>query len=90
MGQMSLSFGVLVLSLLLSAPWFACAADRIISDTSPIYANKNTTSILIRDSVYGTRNVSYWVTDDRLAIIDGDVIYVLEYGKLIRIRLLIM
>jgi len=74
---MSLSSGVLVLSLLLglSAPCFA-TVDPITNDTSsPIYVNKNTTLILINDPVYGTRNVSYWATDDGLAIIDGDVIY---------------
>jgi hypothetical protein len=75
MGRMSVSFGVLVLSLLLglSAPCFANTTRTNV--TSPIYANKNTTLILIKDSVYGTRNVSYWATDSGLAIIDGDVVY---------------
>lgn len=77
MGRTSLSSGVLVLSLILglSAPWFASADDPITYDTSPIYANKTTILILIKDPVYGTRNVSYWATYDGLAIIDGDVIY---------------
>lgn len=78
MGRLiGLPSGVLFLSLFLglSAPWFASAVDPIDNTTSPIYPRKNTTLILIKDPIYGTRNVSYWVTDDKLAIIDGDVIY---------------
>lgn len=78
MGKLiGLPSGVLFLSLFLglSTPWFASAADPIDNTTSPIYPRKNTTLILIKDPIYGTRNVSYWVTDDKLAIIDGDVIY---------------
>ncbi|KDR69172.1 hypothetical protein GALMADRAFT_923492 [Galerina marginata CBS 339.88] len=47
-----------------------------LNDTvSPIYPNKTTAVLEISDNFYGVRNVSYWVTDDGLAVIDGDVIY---------------
>lgn len=42
---------------------------------SPLYPIKNNTVLAINDNTYGVRNVSYWVTDDGLAVIDGDVIY---------------
>lgn len=44
-------------------------------NNSPLYPNKNSTVLAINDDTYGTRNVSYWVTDNGLAVIDGDVIY---------------
>ena len=67
----SLSSGVLSLSLLLGLlARFAGVVSANTNTTSPIY---RTTLIPIKDNVYGARNVSYWVSDDGLAIIDGDV-----------------
>jgi hypothetical protein len=57
-----------LISLLTSAPAFA--------QNSPIYpSNKTLTTVTISDDFYGTRNVSYFVSSNGLAIIDGDVVY---------------
>ncbi|KDR67385.1 hypothetical protein GALMADRAFT_283563 [Galerina marginata CBS 339.88] len=77
MGSNALFSGGLRLYLLfgLSILRFAGAASPIPSVKPPLYSTKHTTFLPIQDHIYGARNVSYWVTDDGLAIIDGDVIY---------------
>ena len=52
------------------------ARTTVFAQSSPIYpANKTLTTVTINDNFYGTRNVSYFVTSNGLAIIDGDVVY---------------
>ena len=49
---------------------------QVPTNDSPIYpVNKTLSTVTIHDDFYGTRNVSYWVTSNNLAIIDGDVVY---------------
>ena len=50
--------------------------EKLNSTRSPLYPNdRHTARLSLQDHFYGTREVSYWVTDNGLAIIDGDVIY---------------
>jgi hypothetical protein len=52
------------------------ARATVLAQNSPIYpVNKTLTTVTISDDNYGTRNVSYFVTSNGLAIIDGDVVY---------------
>jgi hypothetical protein len=52
------------------------ARATVFAQNSPIYpVNKTLTIVTINDDFYGTRNVSYFVTSNGLAIIDGDVVY---------------
>ncbi|KAF9557635.1 hypothetical protein CPC08DRAFT_44656 [Agrocybe pediades] len=68
----------LLLSLAVHLGNVACtpvvdASSNLPND--PTYGNTPTHSLQIKDEYYGIRNVSYWVTSDNVAVIDGDVLY---------------
>ena len=49
---------------------------QVPGDYSPIYpVHKTLIEVTINDDLYGTRDVSYFVTSNGLAVIDGDVVY---------------
>ncbi|KAG8530600.1 uncharacterized protein KY384_004638 [Bacidia gigantensis] len=42
---------------------------------SAFFAPRNLTTIKIKDSLFGIRNVDYWITSQGQAIIDGSIVY---------------
>ncbi|KAF8908188.1 hypothetical protein CPB84DRAFT_1843643 [Gymnopilus junonius] len=54
----------------------ACTVNSGNTAKSPLFpVGRHTTRLSLQDRFYGSREVSYWVTDNGLAVIDGDVIY---------------
>jgi hypothetical protein len=67
-----------LISILSSVSLFAriLVFAQVPGNYSPIYpVNKTLTTVTISDDLYGTRNVTYFVTSNGLAVIDGDVVY---------------